>query len=675
MKKTKIKISYLISMLSVVIYLIVMGTFYIVTEKQSTSNTRESAINNMKIIAIERATIIENYITEVENSLNAYSKAGEVKDVLLNPTSEEKFIDAQNYTKDFGADVKNLEGLYVAEWDTHVLTHTNESAIGITMRKDEPLKALQDSLLNANGVYNTGIVISPASGNQVISMYKPIYYDNKPIGLVGSAIHTVGLKTVLDELPKNGMEHAKYYLINTNTGTYIFHENEEMVGQPVEDEEFLEEWKSVKNQENGFYETEDGDIYAFNNMTDRGWVFVLTDTADEIFASVNKTKIILKWLTVVAEILLTICTFIMISVAMKPLGNLEKVLLKIANCDIADDKSLEKYLDRKDEIGGIANATKTLQESFRNIISTIKNASNTLKDIASDLNTNVKFTNDTCNQISQAVENVASGAVSQAEETTNAANNISDMSEELGHIKSDINELHSIANSMDSAKDNALNTLVELQKVNGVMVEEVNSTSNQVNATNESVEQIKKAVEMIQDIADQTKLLSLNASIEAAHAGEHGRGFAVVAEEIGKLASQSAQSSDEIEEILKQLVKNYEIIIQNVKSTSDNMEVQNGKLVETQNVFTVLEKDINGTVERIAEINAMVEHLDVEIGKMVDMISNLSAISEENSASTEQTMASIEELNATISQVYEKAQNVDKSADDLMNEVNVFKTV
>lgn len=675
MKKTKIKISYLISMLSVVIYLIVMGTFYIVTEKQSTSNTRESAINNMKIIAIERATIIENYITEVENSLNAYSKAGEVKDVLLNPTSEEKFIDAQNYTKDFGADVKNLEGLYVAEWDTHVLTHTNESAIGITMRKDEPLKALQDSLLNANGVYNTGIVISPASGNQVISMYKPIYYDNKPIGLVGSAIHTVGLKTVLDELPKNGMEHAKYYLINTNTGTYIFHENEEMVGQPVEDEEFLEAWKSVKNQENGFYETEDGDIYAFNNMTDRGWVFVLTDTADEIFASVNKTKIILKWLTVVAEILLTICTFIMISVAMKPLGNLEKVLLKIANCDIADDKSLEKYLDRKDEIGGIANATKTLQESFRNIISTIKNASNTLKDIASDLNTNVKFTNDTCNQISQAVENVASGAVSQAEETTNAANNISDMSEELGHIKSDINELHSIANSMDSAKDNALNTLVELQKVNGVMVEEVNSTSNQVNATNESVEQIKKAVEMIQDIADQTKLLSLNASIEAAHAGEHGRGFAVVAEEIGKLASQSAQSSDEIEEILKQLVKNYEIIIQNVKSTSDNMEVQNGKLVETQNVFTVLEKDINGTVERIAEINAMVEHLDVEIGKMVDMISNLSAISEENSASTEQTMASIEELNATISQVYEKAQNVDKSADDLMNEVNVFKTV
>ena len=334
----------------------------------------------------------------------------------------------------------------------------------------------------------------------------------------------------------------------------------------------------------------------------------------------------------------------------------------------------EKYDFEHDEIEEISNKTVDFSEHLNQIITTIKNASSRLKEIASDLNTNVQFTNDTCNQISQAVENVASGAVSQAEDTTNAAQNISDMSDELGNIKTNANDLHSIANSMNNAKNNALNTLDELQKVNGFMTEDVNSTSNQVNATSESVEQIKKAVEMIQDIASQTKLLSLNASIEAARAGENGKGFAVVADEIGKLASQSAQSSYEIDEILKQLVKNYEIIIQNVKNTSDNMEVQNGKLVETQNVFAILENDINGTVERIAEINTMVHHLDVEIGKMVDMISNLSAISEENSASTEQTMASIQELTAIIGQVSEKAQNVNDNADELMKEVDVFKT-
>ena len=334
----------------------------------------------------------------------------------------------------------------------------------------------------------------------------------------------------------------------------------------------------------------------------------------------------------------------------------------------------DKYDFEHDEIETISNKTADFAEHLNQIVGKIKSSSSGLKEIASDLNKNVQFTNDTCNQISQAVENVASGAVSQAEDTTSAAQNISDMSDELSKIKSNANDLHTIANSMDNAKNNALNTLEQLQRVNRTMVDEVNSTSNQVNATSESVEQIKKAVEMIQDIAEQTKLLSLNASIEAAHAGEHGKGFAVVAEEIGKLASQSAQSSNEIEGILKQLVKNYGVIIQNVKSTSDNMDAQNSKLVETQNVFTILEKDINGTVERISEINTMVEHLDYEIGKMVDMVSNLSAISEENSASTEETMASIEELTATISQVYEKAQNVDKSADELLREVNVFKT-
>lgn len=392
----------------------------------------------------------------------------------------------------------------------------------------------------------------------------------------------------------------------------------------------------------------------------------------EAMATIAQNAMKIIGFVAVCGLLAGIVAFFMVKKIIKSIRNLETTVTSLLHNDLVTKH--EKYEVAHDEIESICNKTVDFSEQLEQIVTKIKLSSAGLKNIASELKNNTQFTNNTCSQISMAIENVASGAVSQAEETTNAAQNISAMSEELGRIKSNANDLHNIAGSMYSAKNNALSTLAELQKVNVVMEDEVGSTSNQVSVTSESVDKIKRAVEMIQDIAEQTKLLSLNASIEAARAGEHGRGFAVVAEEIGQLASQSEISVGEIETILADLSGNYALIIENVKSTTKNMSVQHDKLAETKNVFTVLEKDINGTVERIEQINSMVENLDRELEGMVDMISNLSAISEENSASTQETMAAIQELTASINHVYDEAQNVDGSADSLITEVDVFKT-
>lgn len=384
--------------------------------------------------------------------------------------------------------------------------------------------------------------------------------------------------------------------------------------------------------------------------------------------------------TIVLQILVrvTVCglaasviALVLVRKMVKSIKKLEYTVNSLMDNDLTAEH--EKYEKPSDEIESICNKTTDFTEQLKHIVSKIKDTASELATVATVLKSATEATAETSNEITKAVEDVARGAVEQAKDTTEATGKISDMSKELHNIKDNTDDLQNISESMNKAKNNAMNTLSELKKVNSTMTHDVNNTSNQVNVTNESVQKIKEAVDMIQDIASQTHLLSLNASIEASRAGEHGKGFSVVAVEIGKLAEQSKESSTEIEHILADLAKNYELIIENVKNTTANMSVQNEKLSDTQEVFGVLESDINGAVNRIENINVMVNNLAEEIKEMVDMISNLSAISQENSAATQETMASIEELNAVISQVNDRAMVVSDSADVLMNEVNIFK--
>ena len=379
MKKAKIRVSYLVTGLIVIIQFIILVTLFVVITNQVSQSVKENTVSSMQTMVEERSTILENYVHEVENYLIAYSKAGEIREVQLNPTDSVAMKNAQEYTEKFSADIDNLEGIYASEWSTHVLAHTQASVVGMTTRKDEePRKQLHDSMLAADGVYNAGFLVSPATGQQIISMYYACLDESgNPIGLVGGGIFTTGLKNLLGELPNNGLEQAKYYLINASTGEYIFHPLAEMEGV-VAGEQYIKNIVDVSNGQSESitnfleYSDETGDnIAAYHYIADRGWLFVMTDTADEIFASVNRVKQILLVLSVLALILLVCASFITISICMKPLNPIGKTLLRISGCDISDDRDVKKYIHRKDDLGGIAEASYVVIKSLRKIVETL----------------------------------------------------------------------------------------------------------------------------------------------------------------------------------------------------------------------------------------------------------------------------------------------------------------
>ena len=222
-KKTKFSLGQKITGSVLVMQIITILVLAMFVVSSTMADAKVTAVNNMKTITQERAQIVSNYVKQTESVLTSYSRAGEITALLKAPTDPQAVAAAQKYTEVFSADIDNLEGLYTSEWNSHVLAHTTAAVVGMTTRTGDPLKALQDSMLAADGVYNTGIIISPASKQQIVSLYRAVFDEaGNPIGLVGGGVFTKGLINMLDGLSMNGMEHFSYCMVNAANGQYIF---------------------------------------------------------------------------------------------------------------------------------------------------------------------------------------------------------------------------------------------------------------------------------------------------------------------------------------------------------------------------------------------------------------------------------------------------------------------
>ena len=327
---------------------------------------------------------------------------------------------------------------------------------------------------------------------------------------------------------------------------------------------------------------------------------------------------------------------------------------------------------RKDEVGDIARAIQRLVESMRDIITNITTSSQALQGFSEEFSASFDRIAESINNVNIAVDEIANGSSSQAAETMSASQKVTQMGTALDETTANVETLGSSSVKMREYNKTAAKNLDELSAISETTKSSVLLVQNQTNQTNDSAQEIREATELITDIANQTNLLSLNASIEAARAGENGRGFAVVADEIRNLSEQSRESAERIVEIVNTLIANSNTSVTTMNEVAENIRTQNNKIEETGEMFRSLNEEIAEVTEATEKIRKQTEALDVQKKEVLDIVDGLAAIAEQNAAGTEETSASMAEFHEIIDSCHEATEELTKLAQNLADHTERF---
>ncbi len=341
-------------------------------------------------------------------------------------------------------------------------------------------------------------------------------------------------------------------------------------------------------------------------------------------------------------------------------GNLDQIAEGKLNFKVP-----EKLLNRSDEVGKSARAVYSVVTGFSRIITDIHNSMKNMNEFTGTFSSNFDSIGQSISSVNTAVNEIAQGATAQAADTQKVSESMGEMSNALNRTADSVNVLSSSAANMKNSNATVDSTLKELLEISSNTQKSVDQVQKQTNITNESAQAIQAATDIIAGIANQTNLLSLNASIEAARAGEMGKGFAVVAEEIRGLADQSKESADKIRGIVENLISNSNQSVEIMNGVVGEIHQQNEKLGTTLEVFSTLNQEVQKVVGEINVISGELDHIESYKTDVVEKIDGLTEISQNNAASTEETAATMDQLAEIVEDCRQATARLNGIADKL----------
>lgn len=483
-----------------------------------------------------------------------------------------------------------------------------------------------------------------------------------------------GYANNLSGVKLEGMDSAYMYVVQ-NDGTMLYHPTKEKVGQPVENaviKGVVQQLQDGKKPGTAVVE------YDFNGTTkysaytilNNENILVLTADESEALAGITAVTGVAVGISAIVVLLAIIICFILGRRLMSPLVKVSTIIEEIANGDINADFGMVK--ETNDEIGLIIEKMKELTQSLGNIVGKIRNSSDTMSANSYELNDTSSQTLAANNEISKAVEDVAEGSTGMAASISKINENLLEMSNETKDINESVNEIRNQTVAVQDSSKIMNNKIKSMQNSSQKMDEGISAISKRIETVNTTVDKVSNIVSVIEEISSETNLLSLNASIEAARAGDAGKGFAVVAQEIRVLSDNTNTELENIKQIISSLVEECRYCVQASGTIVEDNAKQKEEIKAVLDEFGSLDEQIQKTAEKADEIEELVTAM-IELNDDITKSSNsLTDVSAANAAATEEMNANIEELNAMMHGVSEMAGHMNNESDGLKEALSFF---
>ena len=486
------------------------------------------------------------------------------------------------------------------------------------------------------------------------------------------------LEAFLQNARMEGCESSYCYLVRDD-GITLYHPDHDKIGRHTENQTILDIATAISSGKIADpsiieYQYNGTDEIAAFYASNKGYVLVVAVEKKDFLSTLNDmTMIAVITGAVIFVIMLLFGLYIALRIT-KPIQTVSEVVDQIGDLDFTGDPRTKELVKRTDETGVIAQSVESMRIKLVNIVEKIQTQSTLLYNTSGELSKSAQVTTDDAAHIESAVSDIATGAVSQADETQKANNDVGVIGDMIVETGDQVSGLTDTANNMRTTSEEAFAILAELGRINQSTTESIERIYEQTNETNQAAQKIKEATGLIAEIAEETNLLSLNASIEAARAGEAGKGFAVVATQISKLAAESSESAQSIDDIIRNLVENSMKAVEIMDEVREVMQEQSNMVENTEKAFRVVREGIDDSLSNAENIREHANKLNDSRENIVNTVVSLSAIAQENAASSQETSDTMKRILEELKSVEEgsdKLNDIAKVLDESINEIHI----